>query len=111
MLAARELVERAEPHRISRLLPGLRYVSHGFGCARGPIGPIAGPAKWDSLRRCCAWPLPSVPTGIIENIKRGREAVSASFRAIGVCRFQRGQQGQRAQKRKRQMCQCVVTGH
>ena len=92
MLAARELAERAEPHRISRLLPGLRYVFHGCGCARGPTGPIAGPAKWDSLKPCYVYPLPSVPTGIIENIKRGREAgVSASFRAAGVYRFQRGQ--------------------
>ena len=80
MLAARELAERAEPHRISRFLPGLRYVFHGCGCAGGPIGPIAGPAKWDSLKPCYVYPLPSVPTGIIENIKRGREAgVSASF--------------------------------
>ncbi len=80
MLAARELAERAEPHHISRLLPGLRYVFHGRGCAGGPTGPIAGPAKWDSLKPCYVYPLPSVPTGIIENIKRGREAgVSASF--------------------------------
>ena len=65
---------------------------HGCGCAGGPIGPIAGPAKSDRLKRCYAYPLPSVPIGIIENIKRGREAgVSAWFRAVGVYRFQRGQ--------------------
>ena len=88
MLAARELAAGAEPHRISRVLPGLRYVFHGCGCAGGPTGP----AEWDSLKRCYVYPLSSVPTGIIENIKRDGEAgVSASFRAAGVYRFQQGQ--------------------